>query len=80
MPTCTMRVPSLRHEKSRGEGIAEGIEKGKEEGIAEGIEKGKEEGIKQVALNLLSKGQNPDSVSQATGLSKEEVDKLRRYT
>lgn len=37
------------------------------------LNQGKQEGIQQVALNLLSLGTDPVLVSQATGLSLEQV-------
>lgn len=70
--------------KGREEGLAEGIEKGLAEGIekglAEGIEKGRVEGImeekRKSALNLKALGVASEIISQSTGLSKEEVDRL----
>ena len=66
------------------EGLAEGIEKGLAEGIekglAEGIEKGRVEGImeekRKSARNLKALGVASEIISQSTGLSKEEVDRL----
>lgn len=70
--------------KGREEGLAEGIEKGLAEGIekglAEGIEKGRVEGImeekRKSARNLKALGVASEIISQSTGLSKEEVDRL----
>lgn len=66
--------------KGREEGLAEGIEKGREEGLAEGIEKGRVEGImeekRKSARNLKALGVASEIISQSTGLSKEEVDRL----
>ena len=62
--------------KGREEGLAEGIEKG----LAEGIEKGRVEGImeekRKSARNLKALGVASEIISQSTGLSKEEVDRL----
>lgn len=66
--------------KGREEGLAEGIEKGREEGLAEGIEKGRVEGImeekRKSARSLKALGVASEIISQSTGLSKEEVDRL----
>ena len=66
--------------KGREEGLAEGIEKGREEGLAEGIEKGRVEGImeekRKSARTLKALGVASEIISQSTGLSKEEVDRL----
>lgn len=56
-------------EKTREEGIEEGVKKG----IEKGIEKGKIE----VAKNLLSMGMNVLTVIKATGLSKEDIEKIK---
>ena len=53
---------------------------GKEEGIKEGMEKGKEEGIKEnqilTAKNMKNKNMDINLISELTGLSIEEVEKL----
>ena len=58
-----------------------GIEKGKEEGRAEGKEEGRAEGMSQrsleIARNLLSLGLPVDQITQATGLTKEEIELLK---
>ncbi len=70
--------------KGREEGIKkgreEGIKKGREEGIKkgreEGIKKGREEGIKEIAKNLIDILDNK-TISKKTGLSIDEIEKLR---
>ena len=59
----------IAHEEGREEGRAEGLE----EGLAKGLAKGREE----VAINLLQLGTSCEIVSKATGLSLEEVTKLK---
>ena len=58
-----------------------GIEKGKEEGRAEGKEEGRAEGMSQrsleIARNLLSLGLPVDQITQATGLTEEEIELLK---
>jgi predicted transposase/invertase (TIGR01784 family) len=63
--------------QAKEEGIKEGIEKGLEEGIEKGIEKGLEEGVTKVVRNLLQKGFDMETIVQVSGLSKEDIDKLR---
>ena len=55
-----------------------GIIKGKEVGIQIGIEKGREEGIKKVALNMLLKKLDEKIISESTGLTLEEIKKLKQ--
>jgi predicted transposase/invertase (TIGR01784 family) len=43
----------------------------------EGIEKGLEEGVAKVARNLLEKGFDIETIIQVSGLSREDIDKLR---
>ncbi|WP_432631884.1 Rpn family recombination-promoting nuclease/putative transposase [Brachyspira sp.] len=80
-------------DRERKEGIKEGIEKGIKrgikkgirEGIREGVEKGKLEGIKegrhaeQISMAIAMKNKNMDIklISEITGLSIEEIRKLR---
>ena len=56
-------------------------QKGKEEGRAEGKEEGRAEGMSQrsleIARNLLSLGLSVDQITQATGLTEEEIELLK---
>ncbi len=75
-------------EEGRKEGKEEGIKEGREEGLKEGHKKGhkegKEEGLKEgrgeerlkIAMNLIRVGASCEIISQATGLSAEEVSRL----
>ena len=54
------------------EGIAKGLKKGQKEGRKEGREEEKREN----ARNFKKLGITIDVISQATGLSKEEIEKL----
>jgi predicted transposase/invertase (TIGR01784 family) len=56
---------------------AEGITKGKEVGMQIGIEKGKLEGKLEIAKNLLAKGLDEQFVSETTGLTIQDIKKLR---
>ncbi len=58
-----------------------GISKGKIEGEKSGFAKGKKSGIskakKETAKNFLKLGVDIETISRATGLSKEELEKLK---
>ena len=56
--------------------MEEGIAKGRAEGIAKGKAEGRAEGKAEVARNLKSIGIPIDQITMATGLSKEEIEKL----
>ncbi|NEP15212.1 MAG: hypothetical protein F6K14_34595, partial [Symploca sp. SIO2C1] len=70
------------------EGIKQGIEQGKqqgiEEGIKQGIEEGKQQGIEQgkqqekvnVARTFKQKGIDIETIAEATGLTREEIEEL----
>ena len=68
---------NVKTELAREEGIAQGIEKG----IAQGIEKGREEGAKEekiaMAKKMLSKSYSIEDIVDMTGLSKEEIEKIK---
>ncbi|PPS22621.1 Rpn family recombination-promoting nuclease/putative transposase [Brachyspira murdochii] len=75
-------------DEERRLGIEEGIKKGKEEGIREGIEQGIEKGIEQgiekgiekekysLARNMKNKNMDLNLISELTGLSIKEIEKL----
>ena len=58
-----------------------GREEGREEGLKEGHKKGREEGRGEerlkIAMNLIRVGSSCEIISQATGLSAEEVSRLK---
>ena len=53
------------------------IEYAKETGLEEGLAKGREEERKAIAINLIQLGTPCEIVAKATGLSLEEVAKLK---
>ena len=64
----------------RKEGLQEGLEKGLEKGEKIGLEKGRKETEKksrQIARSLLEKGVDIAIISESTGLSKQEIKKLK---
>ena len=65
-------------ETGREEGREEGHKVGKEEGLKEGREEGLKEGQSKIAINLIRLGASCEIITQATGLSEEEVSKLKK--
>lgn len=67
--------------EGRADGISEGLKKGLEKGLAEGLEKGLAEGRTEslyfVAKNMLTEGMSTSTITSITGLSAEEIEKLR---
>lgn len=68
-------------EEGRAEGLAEGREEGRAEGLAEGREEGRAEGQMREkldnALKMKNKGFTTEDIAEITGLSKEEIEKLK---
>ena len=68
-------------EEGREEGRKEGIEEGRKEGIEEGRKEGKIEGIIEskieMAKKMILKGLQTPLISELTGLSEEEINRLR---
>ena len=63
-------------ETGREEGREEGHKKGREEGREEGLKEGQGEERLKIAMNLIRIGASCEIISQATGLSAEEVSRL----
>ncbi|MEI0516651.1 Rpn family recombination-promoting nuclease/putative transposase [Brachyspira murdochii] len=63
-------------DEERRLGIEEGIKKGKEEGIREGIEQGIEKEKYSLARNMKNKNMDLNLISELTGLSIKEIEKL----
>ena len=53
-------------------------ESGREEGRKEGKEEGLKEGQSKIAINLIRLGASYEIITQATGLSEEEVSRLKK--
>ena len=64
-------------ESGREEGLKEGHKKGREEGREEGLKEGQGEERLKIAMNLIRIGASCEIISQATGLSAEEVSRLK---
>ena len=52
------------------EGMQKGLQKGRQEGI--------EEGMQKVVLSMLNKNLNLSFISEITGLSKEEIKRIKK--
>lgn len=68
---------SLKYYRDLKNSLDTARDEGKLEGLSEGIEKGKMEKTFEVAKNLLNSGISIDVIMEATGLSKEQIDKLK---
>ena len=78
-------MKKIDHEEAIKEGRAKGLEQGLEEGRAQGLEQGLEQGLKEgsnkkaieIAQNMLKSGMDVSEISKFTGLSKNEIKKLK---
>ena len=64
-------------EEGRKEGIKEGIKEGREEGREEGIKEGIAQDRIEIAKNMLREKMPIDIIVRITGLTKEEIEKLK---
>ena len=69
---------NARMMEAENKGRSEGMEKGRSEGIEKGRSEGIEKGMEKVALNMLKANLDADLISEVTGLSKEEIQKLSK--
>jgi len=60
------------------EGFKEGLQEGIEKGIETGIEMGTAMGVRRVARNMLEAGMPCEVIERATGLSRDEIEALRK--
>ena len=79
MTTARDTHNQIEYAKETGleEGLAKGLAKGRVIGRAEGREEGREDAKQQIAINLLQLGTPCEIVAKATGLSVEDVTKLK---
>ena len=57
-------------------GMEKGLEAGRSEGLAEGLSKGKAKGKAELVKKMLEKKMDINLISELTGLTKEEIEKL----
>ena len=65
-------------ETGREEGREEGHKVGKEEGLKEGREEGAKQKSCDIAERMLEKGIDIETISELTGLTAEEVSRLKK--
>ena len=65
------------YQKGKEEGMEKGRAEGKEEGRAEGRAEGMSQRSLEIARNLLSLGLPVNQITQATGLTEEEIELLK---
>ncbi len=74
-------IKAMNMERDTYNQIEYARESGREEGREEGRKEGKEEGLKEgqskIAMNLIRLGASCEIIVQATGLSEEEVSRLK---
>ena len=63
--------------KGRREGLQEGERKGRREGRQEGRQEGRKEERQEVILKMLEKKADTSFIAEVTGLSEEEINKLK---
>ena len=61
-------------------GYEEGLKEGMEEGIEKGIEQGIAVGMEKAALNMLREGMETSLVAKVTGLTEEQVARLKKQS
>lgn len=71
---------SVVYQEILREGLAKGEAQGLVKGKAEGLAKGKVEATNQIALNMLRSNMSPDLVSQLTGLTLKQIQKLQKIS
>lgn len=73
----TMFDQENMHEIIRNTELEEAKERGIECGIKRGVERGSKEKVVEIAKNLIKIGLSEDQIVESTGLSKEEIEKLK---
>ncbi len=68
-------MPLLK--SSYDEARQEGMQQGRQEGIQEGMQQGRQEGQKELIAKLLKTGVDLQALCKGTGLSEEEIKKLK---
>ena len=71
-------VRAEAREKGLQEGRIKGIEEGRKEGVEKGVEKGIEKGRQEVALQMLKQNMQLQLITQLTGLSIHQIEKLKK--
>jgi len=75
--SVTQKISRKWHQTGIEEGIERGIEQGMEQGIERGVEQGKIEEARNIARNLIMLGMEDEFIKKATGLSGDEIRRLK---
>ena len=67
---------AVQRQESLMIGIRQGIERGKSLGLAEGEARGSRQKALETAKNLIDIGLSTENISKATGLRRDEIEKL----
>jgi predicted transposase/invertase (TIGR01784 family) len=73
-----LRIEVNTLKKYKNDGYVEGLEEGLEKGLEKGIQKGLEEGKMNMAKAMLKEGVDEGFIIRLTGLSQDEIEKLKR--
>ena len=79
MLTAEYRGKMIGKAEGKTEGREEGIAEGKEVGIAIGREEGRAEGIINIVRNAIKMKMPMDDILALTGLTRDDLDKLREF-
>ena len=72
-----MTTAQKLHEEGLKQGREEGLEEGLEKGLEQGLERGREEEHRVLAKRLLDRQVELDIIIETSGLSQEEIEKLK---
>ena len=75
--SVTQKISRKWHQIGIEEGIERGIEQGMERGMERGVEQGKIEEARNIARNLIMLGMEDEFIKKATGLSGDEIRRLK---
>ena len=70
------KILNSRIKEAEKQGIQRGIQKGIQKGIQQGIQQGIENNKIEIAKNMLNKNMKINVISEITGLTKEEIEKI----
>ena len=75
-------MENLRYQRSvimtgYDDGLQDGRAEGRAEGLAEGLVEGRAKGLADVARAMLERGMDKKMISELSGLSEDEIEKLQ---
>ena len=63
-------------QEGRKEGLQQGIQEGRQQGLQQGLQQGQQQSKLEIARNALAMGLSVEQITQLTGLTKEEIEKI----